>query len=109
MHEINAAALLTRINNIHDFRITQIADGKKFQQQYNKFVSAYRRLTRQGQQRQFSLPTPQEQALLDRQQHYAFSDMAKEEQQQLQAEVDSMWGQIPQHLQDKAKTLAGIN
>lgn len=106
MHEINAAALLSRINNIHDFRLTQIADGKKFQQQYNKFVSAYRRLMRHSQR---SLLTPQEQTLLDRQQHFAFSEMAQEEQRQIMSEVDGMWSQIPKHLQEKARTLAGIN
>ena len=56
-----------------------------------------------------TLPTPQEQALLDKQQHYEFSELSQQEQMRLKGELDSMWGQIPAHLQDKAKKLAGVN
>jgi hypothetical protein len=53
--------------------------------------------------------TPQEQALLDRQQHFGYGDLSQDEQQKLKGEIDSMWGQIPAHLQDKARDLAGIS
>lgn len=53
--------------------------------------------------------TPQEQALLDKQQHFGFSDLSQGEQQKLTHEVENMWGQIPAHLQEKARNLAGIS
>lgn len=31
------------------------------------------------------------------------------EQQKLKQEMDNMWGQIPAHLQEKARKLAGVN
>lgn len=73
----------------------------------NRMVQAHNRLSRASGQR--NIPTPQEQALLDKQQHYDFSELSQAEQQQLKSEMDSMWGQIPAHLQEKAKGLAGIN
>jgi len=95
------------LNRVHEFRVAQIEDGKKYQQQYNKMLQSYRRLAKQVPGR--NILTPQEQALLDKQQHFGFSDLAPDEQQQLQREVDSMWGQIPAHLQDKARGMAGIS
>lgn len=56
-----------------------------------------------------TMPTPQEQALLDKQQHYEFSELSQQEQMRLKGELDSMWGQIPAHLQQKARDLAGVN
>lgn len=87
--------------------MAQIEDGKKFQQQYNRLLASYKRLVKQTPGR--SILTPQEQALLDRQQHYEFSELSPQEQQQLNQEVASMWGQIPAHLQDKARKMAGIS
>ena len=55
------------------------------------------------------MPTPVEQALLDRQQHYDFSELSQTEQVTLQGEIDSLFGQIPAHLQEKARNLAGVN
>lgn len=55
------------------------------------------------------IPTPVEQALLDRQQHYDFSELSQTEQVRLQGEIDSLFGQIPAHLQEKARNLAGVN
>jgi hypothetical protein len=87
--------------------VAQIEDGRKYQQQYNKLLNAYRRLVRKGPGQQ--VLTPQEQALLDKQQHYGYSDLSQPEQQKLKGEIDVMWGQIPAHLQDKARGLAGIS
>lgn len=92
---------------MHDFRVAQIEDAKKFQTQYNKLLRAYRQMTRSGASR--NILTPQEQALLDKQQHYGFSDLSQEEQQKLSGEVDSLFGQIPEHLQKKARDMAGVN
>lgn len=99
--------MLARVNRVHDFRISQIDDGKKFNTQYQRLLRAYRSLVAAGPSR--TLPTPQEQALLDKQQHYEFSDLSTSEQQRLNQEIDSMWGQIPAHLQEKARKLAGVN
>lgn len=55
------------------------------------------------------VPTPVEQALLDKQQHYEFNELSQQEQMKLQGEVDSLFGQIPVHLQEKARRLAGVN
>lgn len=92
---------------MHDNRIVRIDDGKKFQTQYNKLLRAYRKLMAAGPAR--TLPSPQEQALLDKQQHYDFSELSQQEQMRLKGELDSMWGQIPAHLQDKARKLAGVS
>ena len=99
--------MLDRINRVHDFRIAQIEDGKKFQSQYNKLLRAYRQLAATGPQR--NILTPQEQQLFDKQQHYEFSELSTGEQQQLKGEIDSMWSQIPAHLQEKARNLAGVS
>lgn len=99
--------MLDRINRVHDFRVAQIEDGKKFNSQYQRLLRAYRALVQSGSSR--SILTPQEQALLDKQQHYGFSDLSTEEQQKLSGEVDSLFGQIPEHLQKKARDMAGVN
>lgn len=39
--------------------------------------------------------------------HVKFSDMNEADRVALTAERDSMWSQIPAHLQEKAKKLAG--
>jgi hypothetical protein len=85
----------------------RIDDGKKFQAEYNKLLRAYRQLVAAGPAR--TMPTPQEQALLDRQQHVGFGELSDVEQQRLKGEIDSMWGQIPAHLQEKARGLAGVS
>lgn len=92
---------------MHDFRVAQIADGKKFQSQYDRLLRSYRQLVRAGVQR--NIATPREQALLDRQEHSSFEDLSPMEQQKLKQEMDNMWGQIPAHLQEKARKLAGVN
>lgn len=85
----------------------RIDDGKKFSAQYNKLLRAYNRLVAAGPTR--TMPSPQEQALLDKQQHYDFSELSQQEQVRLKGELDNMWGQIPAHLQQKARDLAGVN
>lgn len=91
---------------MHDFRVAQIEDGKKYQQQYNRLLQSYRRLVKQTPGR--NILTPQEQALLDRQQHFGFSDLSPDEQRKLTNEMETMWGQIPAHLQEKARGMAGL-
>jgi hypothetical protein len=93
---------------VHDARIVRIDDGRKFQTQYNKLLAAYRRLVASGAT-QRNILTPQEQQLLDKQQHVGWAELGDREQKQLQREVDSLFGQIPAHLQEKARNLAGVN
>lgn len=99
------AELETRITEIYNQRISQIADGRKFQSQINRLVSSLNRLRRRGSR---NLLTPREQALMDRQDHVTFSEMTAIEQRRVQVEVDMMWGQIPAHLQEKAQKMAGL-
>lgn len=87
--------------------MAQIEDGKKFQQQYNRLLGSYKRLVKHVPGR--SILTPQEQALLDRQQHFEFSELSPQEQRQLNYEIDGLMGQIPAHLQEKARKMAGIS
>lgn len=70
-------------------------------------LRAYKQLVQASAGR--NIPTPQEQALLDRQQHYGFDELSPEEQQKLTQEMGNMWSQIPAHLQEKARKLAGVN
>lgn len=100
--------MLERIQRVHDFRISQIEDGKKFQSAYSKLLRAYKQLVAANVQ-QRTILTPQEQALLDKQQHYEFGELSSVEQYKLKGEIESMWGQIPAHLQEKARNLAGVN
>jgi hypothetical protein len=98
--------LRDRIVQIQNYRTAQIADGRKYQTQINKLAFALNQMLRRGAR---NLLTPQEQALLDKQQHVEFSEMSEGEKGKLQGEIDSMWGQIPAHLQEKARRLAGVN
>jgi len=106
LFEIRVQELRDRIVEIQNYRIAQIADGRKFQSQINKFVFALNQLLRRGAR---NLLTPQEQALFDKQQHVGFDELSEGEKVKLQGEIDSMWGQIPAHLQEKARRLAGVN
>lgn len=49
--------------------------------------------------------TPEEQLALESQGHYSFRDMSQQEQVQLKSEIDNMWSQIPEHLQEKARNM----
>lgn len=86
--------------------MAQIEDGKKFQTQYNRLLASYKRLVKHTPGR--NILTPQEQALLDRQQHMEFSELSPQEQRQLNHEINGLMGQIPAHLQEKARKMAGL-
>lgn len=51
--------------------------------------------------------TPKEKWALEAQGHTRFNELPVEERSRMESERDSMWSQIPQHLQDKARKLAG--
>ena len=59
----------------------------------------------QGQKREFR--TYEEQMKLDSQRHLKFNQLSAKEQEKLIAEREALWGQIPEHLQSKARKLAG--
>lgn len=97
---------------MRDVRLSQASNekstkGPTFQSLFNQMVRSYRQMVAAGPIR--TLPSPQEQALLDKQQHYDFSELSQPEQMRLKGELDSMWEQIPAHLQQKARDLAGVN
>jgi hypothetical protein len=49
--------------------------------------------------------TPDEQRALDLQKHLEFKDLSPGEQQRINADIASMWAQIPAHLHEKAKNV----
>ena len=49
----------------------------------------------------------EEQVRLEQQRHVRFNQMTAEQQEKFTAERESLWGQIPLHLQKKARKLAG--
>jgi hypothetical protein len=51
--------------------------------------------------------TPKEKWALEAQGHTRFNELPADEKSRLESERDSMWSQIPAHLQDKARKLAG--
>ena len=51
--------------------------------------------------------TYEETLKLESQRHVKFNEMSAEQQAKLQAERKSMWGQIPAHILQKSKRLAG--
>jgi len=51
--------------------------------------------------------TYEEQVRLEQQRHVKFNELSAEEQAKLTAERDSLWSQIPQHIQAKSRKLAG--
>lgn len=53
--------------------------------------------------------TPEEQQKLDAQDHVWLSDMSPEEQEKFRAEQSKLWEQIPKHLREKARNMAGGN
>ena len=60
------------------------------------------------QQRGGHIPmTYEEQVRLEQQNHVRFNEMSVEQREKLTAERESLWSQIPLHLQKKARNLAG--
>jgi hypothetical protein len=49
----------------------------------------------------------EEQVRLEQQHHVRFNEMSVEQREKLTAERESLWSQIPLHLQKKARKLAG--
>lgn len=74
---------------------------------YMNHLRGQERVARQAQQKGSGIMTYEEQQKLDSQRHVKFNELSASEQAQLASERESMWGQIPEHLQQKARKLAG--
>ena len=81
------------------------AEEKSFRRFMNHLKQQERAVERQRGGRQFM--TYEEQLKLESQRHVKFNEMSSEQQDKLQAERKSMWGQIPAHVLAKSKKLAG--
>jgi hypothetical protein len=82
------------------------------QQSYDNFMRHLRQSERQVQQAQATqkgqrFMTYEESIRLEQQRHVKFNELSAEEQSRLTAERESLWGQIPAHIQAKSRKLAG--
>ncbi len=97
-----------KLNRIHEFRVAQL-DNKGYKEKVGQMVRAYNAsYRRESAPSQKQTLTPREQATFDAQQHYEFNNLPQPERDKLNAEVEVMWSQIPEHLQDKAQKMAGL-
>ena len=85
------------------------ADEKGYTKFMNRLKSQERAAKRaEGQQGvKHQMRTYEEETWMAAREHVKFNEMSAEEQSKLTAERESLWGQIPAHLQDKARKLAG--
>jgi len=77
---------------------------------YTNFMRQLAAETKPAQQRQPGghLPmTYEEQIKLEQQRHIKFNELSAAEQKQIEAERESLWAQIPAHIQAKSRKLAG--
>jgi hypothetical protein len=101
-----------RIGRIYENRVAQL-DQQGYLTEMRRLRQGNRAIEQQhaiSEGRQPAKPrggpmTPKEQEAFDAQGHYAFKDLAPAEQAKLNKELSSMWGQIPAHLQEKARKL----
>lgn len=73
---------------------------------YMNHLRGQERVARAQQGRQLPM-SPEAQQQLATQKQVRFNEMSAQEQEQFTQQRDSMWGQIPEHLQAKARKLAG--
>lgn len=98
-----------QLRRIYDHRIAGATtkgfkDAVRHLRQQEQAVDA---AERHGQRMNRGPMTPAEQQALDAQGHYRLSALPEDEQQRLIAQRDALWLQIPEHLQDKARKMAG--
>lgn len=86
-------------------RLAQAAE-KDFKRHMGRLQRMERQFRRKKQGGKPPMTFSEKQAL-KAQQHGRLSDMPEQAKQAFDAERDAMWAQIPTHLQDKAKKLAG--
>lgn len=99
---------MERINHIYENRVAQL-DSKGYASEMRRLRVAGRaadkRVASERTQASVRPMTTKEQSAFDSQGHYTFRDMSVTEQVKLNNELASMWGQIPAHLQEKARGL----
>jgi len=110
LRELDRNRLTDRIDRIYEFRVSQLTqDGylgemRRLRQAVRMFDS--RSGTAQSQGRKFM--TPDEQRKWDTEtSHLSFNLLPKAEQERITAERESLWAQIPSHIQAKSRKLAG--
>lgn len=77
---------------------------------YKDYMSHLRqreRVLQKTTERKPLMKTYEEELWMEAREHVKFANLPPEQQTQFQAERDAMWGQIPAHLQEKARKLAG--
>lgn len=77
---------------------------------YKEYMGHLRQRERSIQRTQTKgqqMKTYEEEIWMEAREHVKLAQLPPEKRTQFEAERDSMWGQIPQHLQDKARKLAG--
>lgn len=86
---------------------TRVAGAEE--KSYSRYMNHLKQQERVVQQRSTGrrIMTYEEQLKLDAQRHVKFNQLSQTEQDALQAERKSMWGQIPSHVLAKSKKLAG--
>lgn len=94
-----------RIDRVLEGRLAQAAE-KDFKRHMGRLQRMERQFRRKKQGGKPPMTFSEKQALRA-QQHGRFAEMSEAEKDALNAERDAMWAQIPVHLQDKAKKLAG--
>ena len=89
-------------------RVSQ-ADDKHYRDYMAKLKQSERVVSKQVEKHHGGhLPmSHEEQVRLEQQHHVKFNEMSAEQQSKLLAERESLWGQIPLHLQKKARNMAG--
>jgi hypothetical protein len=109
LREIGKAELEQRITDIYNYRVAQATEDR-FKETIGRFRRAQRVAQAKEQQetRQGAAPmTEKEIEALQGQQHVKLSALPVEQRTQFETERDAMWSQIPAHLQEKARKLAG--
>jgi hypothetical protein len=108
LRQIDQQESLGKLNRIHEFRVAQL-DNTAYKEKVGQMVRAYNASYRRESASSVKpILTPREQAAFDAQQHWEFNNLPRPEREKLNKEIDVMWAQIPEHLQDKAQRMAGL-
>lgn len=111
LREIDRAERREKLSRIFDFRVGGATEKgfrdavRQLRQEEQALDAAERQIT--GERIHRGPMTPAEQQALDAQGHFRLSALPEDEQRQLTAQRDSLWSQIPEHLQEKARRMAG--
>jgi hypothetical protein len=113
LREVDKAERRSKIGRIYEYRIAQ-AESKGFKEAMARLHRAERIAEAKEQQETGYQPpqgappmTEKEIEALQGQQHMKFANLPADEQEQFTAQRDAMWSQIPEHLRDKARKMAG--